>query len=356
MKTILMLAGFLVSTAVYAAEPMYMSPFGAISGGGGKVVVCGSGTGLIGLLDLWEAQTLFNESPLPESGNVNDLVEANLTRLMNAYDVGSLMGRFPNDPNPYTGQEWVHEYMRRQAKLLMGSSPNVLHLRGVTLTLTDDSYELARPKNCEIQQAVNYQPTGRILINDDLLDGMDATNRAALIAHEAFYSFLRELAKETNSIRVRRAIGYVFAGNAFALPNNPTPSEPVVGCMSEERIPSISTRIRLVDKGSVNNGKLGKFELLADSIEGSRVIGTVGKGEFAVGPADIKDAMFSGVCKNFGGSWELGTGFDGPVEFDRDLRLVARCKVNEPIQLVIISSKPGPSDSVTIPLTCKFHH
>ena len=42
MKTILMLAGFLVSTAVYAAEPMYMSPFGAISGGGGKVVFVAS--------------------------------------------------------------------------------------------------------------------------------------------------------------------------------------------------------------------------------------------------------------------------------------------------------------------------
>ncbi len=68
----------------------------------------------------------------------------------------------------------------------MTPNNNVKWLRGVDLSLTDDSYELAKPDKCEIEQVINYQTSGRVFINQDLFEKMSLENQTALVLHESF--------------------------------------------------------------------------------------------------------------------------------------------------------------------------
>ncbi|MGZ3723121.1 MAG: hypothetical protein ACXVA9_09335 [Bdellovibrionales bacterium] len=337
------------------ADTAFEKIYGAISGGGGKGVVCRSNgyPSIImsaRLLDLWEGQVLYDEQPLPVSGQLKADVEGILARLKNTYEFNG-EGGVNNDPNTYKDQEYIFAYLREQAALFYGSNPAVLHLHGVTLALTDDSYEVARPADCEVEQIVNFQPSGRILINQDIFESMGPLDQAALIAHEALYSLLRNFAGETNSIRVRRSIGLAVSG--FNFPLVPKPNQPqTVYCNSKNpRTKDFSIELYRIPTGDPNMDAFGIYPYIFD---GSKIMGVYSWNyRFDIDKqSGFVDELLTGKCTG-DGSASLGTRFKSYVEFDRDLNIVFQCE-NNVLSVFIKNSQIGVSSDELVPLKCTY--
>ena len=180
---------------------------------------------------------------------------------------------------------------------------------------------------------------------------LSESDQAALIAHESFYVWLRDQNEESNSLRVRRAIGYVFAGNPFVLAI-PTVPEQHVSCISAD-VGAPQNRVSLWLKGTNPNGQ-ATYNVYFERIEGTPLIG-LPTGKFSMTfPQDFINFITTGVCP--ANTDAIGTwGYDpkGPVEWDRGLSLQIVCK-NSLLSFLLKDTKPGAESPTTIPLTCKF--
>jgi hypothetical protein len=130
----------------------FLAAAGVMSGGGGKGVVCRDAEQKITsveLLDLWEARTLYANTPVMQEKDLQSGVFAAVERLKNSY---FYYGRYESSKTTCKDQDCVAEFLRNFAKPFLSESPSVLRLHGVTLTLTDDSYEAAHPENCAVEQ------------------------------------------------------------------------------------------------------------------------------------------------------------------------------------------------------------
>jgi hypothetical protein len=207
-----------ISTKVFAGN----------ESGGAMGVVCREPSGAVKsveLLDLWEARKVYGRRLVSSNASVEKQVEDGLQNLKHAinpdgYALGNDCGSHSTGPDCVTGAEAIYLQLKWDADRFLYNGnpplPQFRRLRGVNLKLTDDSFELVTPKDCEIEQLVRYIDTtygGEVLINQDLLDEMDNTNLAALYLHEVFYAMLRS--EEKSSIRVRRAIGLMASGYRF---------------------------------------------------------------------------------------------------------------------------------------------
>lgn len=204
--------------------------------GGGKGVVCRDNrekVKSVELLDLWEARTLWGRKISPSKESVASQVKSAVARLKHAV---ALMPNFT--VGGLSEPENLENTLSTVAELLGKPSPAVIRLRKSKLTLTDDSYEDAQPSDCSVEQIVTFQDApelNRVLVNQDLLDKMDATNLAALYLHEGLYRYLRQelggqivpLERDKDSRRVRRAIGFVFSGGSFPALNATIEKNPI---------------------------------------------------------------------------------------------------------------------------------
>jgi hypothetical protein len=313
---------------------------GAVDGGGGKVVVCKNVSGAIAsvqLLDLWEAKTLYDLPSQTLGSTLRESVDQAVLALKNSYPLKVSMGR--GNGKECTNQDCVAMILNETADLFFGEHKKMKRLRGVELTKTDDSYELAKPDECEIQQAVNYRPDGTILVDQDLFEKMSLIDQTALIAHEAYYSFLREgRAPETNSIRTRRAIGYIMSGQIFNLPLVPAFTESLL-CHADG-IPYAPTNIFLYRDFTNENGKF--LSVFIDAINGSRLIGEKQPlMSFSFGEDSERD-LFSGICSKEGMVSMIRFSGGGHVEFDHKIQLEWICK-DQKVSVYLTETKPGDS-------------
>lgn len=328
---------------------------GVMNGGGGKGVVCKDSQNKITsveLLDLWEAKTLFGENPtfsIPTNGYEFGVRTA-LDKLKNSYPFKGhgTSGRHAGCHD----QDCVLGFLQDQAALFLNPNPKVLRLKGVTLELTNDSYEVARPTDCEVQQIVNYQKGGKILINQDLYEKMNILNQVALIAHESYYAMLREMALEPNSIRTRRAIGYIMSENDFVL-NTPIVPDSHIFCYNEG-VPYAPTQVTLSWQQKTAAGP-GGLMLYPSMSGGSKFIGLKNR-LFNFEMVDSKDysSLMTGQCDRDGLFMDFGIPMNGPVEFDHQPHLEFVCK-NGSLTAYFNDQKPGDQVSTSVPLTCKVH-
>lgn len=350
MKSVLaiLLGSFLLSSA-NAATPLI---YGAISGGGGKGIVCLDKSGEVAsveLLDLWEARVLYGHTIQPSLGTVASDVNQGLVRLKNAYP---FRGSGGVDGEKYSGQDFLLALMQQTAANFQSPNPKVLRLRGIELDHTDDSFEVAKPANCQIRQLVNYMATGKILVDQDYYEKLDTINQAALIVHEAMYHFLREMASETNSVRTRRAVGYVFGGNTFNLPINIVSGNPV-RCFSEEL--DIAGNVIGLARIAVSEPDHVGLAIELSALEGSQLIGipqdaTQFKFKFKSGfPVDD---LLSGTC-NGNYLWTIGIALSGPVEYDRQIKLRWICHGKSP-KLILMQTLPGVAGEKRSELKCDW--
>lgn len=347
MKIGMILLGLVFLASGHADQDM--ETYGAISGGGGKGVKCLNADGSIKsveLLDLWEATALFDQTLIPSTGSVDADVAAALVRVRDAYPYkGIIRG---SDGATYKDQAAVFKVLQDEASHFLRPYAELKRLRGVELTPTDDSDELARPTDCRIVQLVNYLPTGRILLDQDLFEKMDTLNQSALIVHEALYAFLRRWNRDPSSIRTRRATGYVFGGNTFALPNSESRANSIF-CSSGSSDP----KYNVVELFSYDAGSSLGLGVEIQSIDDQNLMG-MPRADFRadfLSPDNVKEIL-SGQCHNeFLGAYS--TYLEGPVEFDRLVYMQFLCEGGH-VTIKMSGNFPGESVRRDHKLTCHY--
>lgn len=157
---------------------------------------------------------IYGRQILRSNQPVKELVLEGIDRLKTVL----LMG-YARDENG----ESLKNYLNSATATLRGDTPfyedkMIRRLRDVKLTDTDDSFEVARPSSCNVEQVINFIDLAglpSVLVNQDIYEALDNVNQAALILHEGLYKVLRDEYGEKNSLRTRRAIGKVMAGESF---------------------------------------------------------------------------------------------------------------------------------------------
>lgn len=313
--------GKVLSLLILCIELPALAAVGGTSGGGGKgLSLSVNGKQQIELLDLWEAKTLFKRTLMPLTGHLAEDVDAALVRSANFFPTHI---QCTVNQQPASGAACVLQNLRTTAAQFLDSNANVTWLSGVVLQPTDDAYEIALPENCPnascLVQIVNYQAGGQVWIAKDAWDQMDEYNQAALIVHETLYKFLRG-SGETNSIRARRAVGYVFAGNTFSPAQIPTFPDAYLLCDSGGFPSPNRLRLYVDDTNSLvfAQNVFNNTALVGENNEFYQA--SISNG------AAIYRALATNVCRDtFGYLGFTGAQPTGPVEFDRVTNYTLTC-------------------------------
>lgn len=194
MKMFGAILGVLVSFNVYAG--------GGTVGNGGVGIACHNSNGTISsleILDFWEGRNLYNLKIKDNDDSYDKIMETELKKL------GLIT----------FGDKHQDVYLdifndRIQKKIVM--LPDGVHLQ-----LTKDiNTVLLPPKNCEFVQIANYTNNGILYIDSSLWNLLNEKNKAGLLSHETLYWYLRgheHFNNDQDSVRVRKTIAYLFAGN-----------------------------------------------------------------------------------------------------------------------------------------------
>jgi|GEM_PF-2502866 len=345
MQKILFLFVFLfleLSLSAALAKSLIRIKSGPNDGGGGRGVVCrhpDKSIKSVELLDLWEARVLYRRripDPLEQtSEHLRAEIETGIFRLRASFvhDQGGL------GPDRYDMSELrLVERLNETAQEFLKESPRVWWYRGVSFDDTKDSFEFAKPEKesgCEVEQIVVHMfLQDRFFVNLDLFEKMNTMNQAALILHEAFYSELRHLG-EKNSIRVRRAIGYVASGGEFeSLKNRITASR--ISCFGGNNSNgrrNLATAVHYVESGK------NQVQPIFERINGTPMVGN-GTNSLSLF-YDVSIAELWNIFNQIGGSdSELSTTLRAsPVDFD--LTVSELSKGEGEIEAAIKSSGSG---------------
>jgi len=317
---------------------------GVVNGGGGKGVVCRNAQQevvSVEVLDLWEGRTLRGQTPIAAT-DLPAAVDAALQNLSKSVN----MLIFGKDCKH---EECLLRDMRESASTFLSGGEGIVRLRGVKLEATGDSFELVSPQHCQVEQIVNYQPgDAPALINQDLFEKMDATNQAALVAHEAYYQLLRKYSGEATSIRTRRAVSFVFSGGIFAPSSHSGDGEKRATHVECSALPRNS------DRGHTLGSYLAVYEKSGATylglLFGSTPIGTPTFHKEI--PEKILPHMFTGTCDRdmpLTNVWHS----TGPVEYGRVTVLTSEC-VGGREKITLQTQAPGSSTFQTEEVTCKW--
>jgi len=161
---------------------------GGVDGGGGKSVVCRNAEGVITsaeLLDLYEGSTMYGLNIKKSTTPYAEQVESALLVL-------------PASSRALT-EAYAHIVRDKMTVLPVGTE----------IAPVDDSLEVVTPKNCRPEQLARFYSQDKILVNGEIWERLDETNRAALILHEAVYANNR-FAGATDSRRSRHIVASLF--------------------------------------------------------------------------------------------------------------------------------------------------
>lgn len=107
-------------------------------------------------------------------------------------------------------------------------------IEDVEIKVVNDSNSPILPSGpCKLAQVAIYDSTGFIFINKTIWNHFDETSKAALVLHEALYSYLRK-SNEQTSVRTRRLISYVFSDKNFKKIN--IPNDYIVCTSSQSKV------------------------------------------------------------------------------------------------------------------------
>jgi hypothetical protein len=341
--------------------------FAGKEGGGGKAVVCRDEKDKVQsveLLDLWEARNVYRFKIKPSTAPVQAQITQKIEALKDSTQI-QLGADFDGGSKTWTEPEYLAHWLDERTKLFLNkNSKSIYPIKDAALVPTDDSYEVAIPEGrCKIEQVVNYVDSAvfpHILINEQLLNKMDNTNKAALYLHEAFYVFLRGYSDlsifdqnhDTNSIRVRRAIGYVFGGNSFTSLDSLLPEKYLACHAQNSRPPTMPSTFYLYNDSQGNT-----FEVTTQ-LFGKRMIGlSTGIGSSIV-PSELTKVE---KCDNAGvpDPHQMGPGIyniygSGPVDYQNQVWLSPDCDHNKTVMMLEVDSQIGPFNQEAQEIYCAW--
>jgi hypothetical protein len=172
---------------------------GVINGGGGKGVLCTkNGKQTLEVLDLYEARVLYHEDLLDLSNSEESAKDK----------LAGLLAKHFWTPMNGTLEESIR---RMRTETIDKFFENVHYIdEGKRLKLSNDSYEPVLENGCEPVQIAMYYDDTILLVDHELWDKLNVTNKMALIAHEVLY-FTERQAGSTNSISTRKLVGRMLS-------------------------------------------------------------------------------------------------------------------------------------------------
>lgn len=169
-----------------------LSSFAGDKGNGGYSVVCRTEQGQITsaeLLDIYEGRVIYKRTYAVNQNSVEDLIDI--------------------------GRERVAKYAHFLSKLdreIGLINQNLIFIpEGNELESTDDAFPPIKKRGCKFEQLANYQDSGEVLVSQEIYDQLDNVSKAALILHEAIYSFRRKALGEITSVNTRKLVAQMMA-------------------------------------------------------------------------------------------------------------------------------------------------
>ncbi len=204
----------IVLSLVHASLTAWAGPQGS---GGGNAVVCRDSMGAIvsaEFLDLYEGRLRYGlsyksgddlslEARLKQA--VNKLRSALTSSAISSY---STLPYWYFEDAPALGQRSVLSYLQRFDEIF-----RVLP-ESAGLPPLDDSGDVILPKKCKIERLALFKD-GKVLIDGEIWNRLDTTNRAALIFHEATYKYQRDIEGATDSQEARKVVAQFFASESL---------------------------------------------------------------------------------------------------------------------------------------------
>lgn len=171
---------------------------GGVDSGGGKSIVCRNPEGKISsatLLDLFEGKYLFKREPLSNQDKFEDQFQAAAARIRDA------------NTNAYV------TYLRYLGVDGMQMFRSTIFLpKDIKLEPTDDAVQVIVPIGCKVEQAAAFNTRlDRLILDSEIWESFDETNRAALLLHEVLYDNLRRKADERDSFYTRQVVSFVMS-------------------------------------------------------------------------------------------------------------------------------------------------
>ncbi len=208
MQFVLIGISFLVSVWAFAFD-------GAVSGGGGRSVVCRDGKKILSaqLLDLFEAEQIFGLQFEPEKKSYEEEVDWIINKIK--------LGR--------------HQIQITQFDIHTKFTSKIHFVGdGLELTPIEDSFEPLVPTNCKVEQVANYHQSGLILIKEEIWNAFSTMNKAALLIHELAYLEARTRGPLESSYYVRRFVGFMFSTSQLRPFVAPASTKPYRHCSNPD--------------------------------------------------------------------------------------------------------------------------
>lgn len=205
MKIMTVLTGSLLSLSALAFNPgeyngVEMQIF-AKEGHGGKAVVCRdeNSNKIISseIQDFFESRVIWGRDLVKIDSSLNS-DQVVLEKIIPK--ISSIL----HHSNTKEIQTLIHTH--RAQKLF----DKIRFIDGGRLKPVPDSLEVTLPKNCKLEQAAVYYDRNLTLIDKEIWDSFDVTNKVGILTHEYFYFFLRGHG-ETDSLRTRKFLGKLFS-------------------------------------------------------------------------------------------------------------------------------------------------
>lgn len=219
-ETLLAFALATVSILLAHATPARAGSGGGVGNGGGAWT-CRQNTGegaliWVQLVDLSEARREFNQA-VPFTGNVSLPIPSPHDWLV----AGSPYLKSAEAKIQQANPQFYAEYLRRKADLLAN---RILVPADSDFDHTSDILHHTRPDNStcpnghilqEPEQLANFTTMGNLEINPKLWGDptLSEIDRAALFVHEVVYWIFRDFAQDTDSLRTRVIVGYLFSAS-----------------------------------------------------------------------------------------------------------------------------------------------
>jgi hypothetical protein len=226
-----------------------VSHAGVGSSGGGLAVVCRMSTGQIAaaeLLDLYEARTVFGYSVVPATGSLQRdyyLAAANTYRLQGYPGLAE-------QERANIAENLQHFFDRVKMTRTGERLP----------ALPDFGAVPALPQGCALEQlAVFYDENPvRIAIDSEIWRALDSVNQSALVTHETFYYWERQM-QERTSESTRAFVAHVYA-NGGVEPVHAGVPRGALECHSiDSRIDEIASRESGYGRARSYNSRLSIF-------------------------------------------------------------------------------------------------
>lgn len=185
--------GITLLSSVFFANPILAK--GGIAGGGGHGIVCKDKTLF---LDIFESEIKYGNKIIEMNGDVKERL-ALVIKKINSELVApySVMIR---DALSYVQSKSYSKFL----------ADGLIIAPGLDLGNEDG---VIMPLGCHLTAVGYYSSSGFLEVSKTTYDKLSLTDQAAFWLHEAVYKVARDLGRVSDSMRVRKFVGYLFADN-----------------------------------------------------------------------------------------------------------------------------------------------